>query len=267
MDQKALLANIKDIVINIRRDAQEGVVFPMAYNTEGKPLFELKLLSTGGQRQFDTDKIIQRYDQRIAMTAVADFLLLGQDKVGSFALAKSKTTLFATAIGAFLDIIADVFNRYAIPRLFALNDFQISDYPQITHGDLENVDLGELGDYIQKLSLSGFPLMNDPELQKYLMKVAHLPEPPEMLTQEDIQIDESKNPGTDSNSMVSIPGLPIQTPTGLAKPADTTPVNQKPPVTSPVVTNQLGNTETNSFTDNRKVTDEAEEDRKRFPMY
>ena len=34
----------------------------------GKPLYDLKLLTTGGSRQFDTDKVIQRYDHRIAMS-------------------------------------------------------------------------------------------------------------------------------------------------------------------------------------------------------
>jgi hypothetical protein len=215
IDEQNLLANLKNIIINIRRDAQEGVVFPMAYNTTGKPLFELKLLSTGGQRQFDTDKIINRYDQRIAMTAVADFLLLGSDKVGSYALAKSKTSMFANAVGAFLDIIADVFNNYAIPRLFALNDFQISNYPKITHGDLENVDLGELGDYLQKLSMSGFPLFPNMDLEKYLMKVAHLPEPPDVLAEPDMQIEDSQNEGSDNAPEFEIPGVPLQTPTGL----------------------------------------------------
>jgi hypothetical protein len=259
--EKQLLAGIKEIVVNIRRDAQEGVIFPNAMNEQGKSLYELKLLSTGGNRQFNTNEIISRYDQRIAMTALADFILLGSDKVGSFALASSKTNLFATAIGAFLDIIADVFNRYAIPRLFDLNDLQISDHPKITHGDLEAVDLKELGDYIQKLAASGYPLFPNLELEKYLMKQANLPEPPDPLGEASMQMD-SKQPDF-PEKVVEIPGLPLQTPTGLGTPADTTPVNGQPGVQT-VVTNQLGNTETNAFTDNQRLTDEALVDSKRI---
>lgn len=261
IDQKNLFASIKDIVINIRRDAMEGVVFPQVFDTNGKPMFELKLLSSGGQRQFDTDKIINRYDQRIAMTMLADFLFLGQQSVGSFALVDNRTNLFATAIGALLDQMCEVFNRYALPRLFSLNDFEISNLPKIVHGDLESVNIKDLGDYIQKLAASGFPLFPNDDLEKHLMKVANLPEPPDPLKSESLQVQPNINA---PSSIQEIPGLPIQTPTGLAKPADTTPVNQKPPVQNPVVTNQLGNTETNSFTDNWKDTEDAEAEMEKF---
>lgn len=239
-EQKTLLANIKDIVTNIRRDEQEGVIFPSSYDeVSHKPLYELKLLTTGGTRQFDTDKVVQRYDQRIAMAALADFILLGQDKVGSFALATSKTTLFSTAIGAFLDIIADVFNRYAIPRLFAMNDFQISDYPQIKHGDMDSVDLKELGDYVQKLAMAGMPLFPNDELEKYLLKVANMPEPPDPLAPQDMQVQPKKP--MEADKVTQIPANPVQTPMNTAEPNDTTPVNGKPPITP--VTNASGNAE------------------------
>lgn len=239
-EQKALLSEIKNIVINVRRDAQEGIVLPMIYDQNGKPLFDFKLLSTGGSRQFDTDKIIQRYDQRIAMSAMADFLLLGQDKAGSYALASSKTNLFSTSIGAFLDIIAETFNRFAIPRLFALNSFQMSDYPKIEHGDLEAVDLKVLGDYLTQLAQAGMPLFPDPELEKYLRKVANLPESSGIANQTDMQVQ--PQPQVEPERVVEIPDSPIQSPTGLNIPADTTPVNQKPPV-QVVTTNETGNTE------------------------
>lgn len=177
MAEKNILQSIKTIVTNIRRDEQEGIIFPKSYDSNGKDMYELKLLSTAGQRQFDTDKTIQRYDQRIAMTAMADFLLLGHNQVGSFALASSKTNLFSVAIGGFLDIICDVFNRHAIPRLFKFNNFKVKEFPKIVHGDMESVDLDELGKYVQALAGAGMPLFPNEELQKYLMKVAKMPEP------------------------------------------------------------------------------------------
>ena len=62
-------------------------------------------MSTGGRRQFDTNAIIERYDTRMAMTVLADFIFLGHQSVGSFALSSDKTELFSMAIGAYLDII------------------------------------------------------------------------------------------------------------------------------------------------------------------
>ena len=75
------------IVTNIRRDEQEGALIPSTRDQNGNYLHELKLLSTGGQRSFNTNEIIQRYDTRIAQSCLADFIILGQQKVGSFALA------------------------------------------------------------------------------------------------------------------------------------------------------------------------------------
>jgi len=95
--------------------------------------------------------------------------------VGSYALASSKTNLFAVAIGAFLDEIEDVLNTHAVPRLFKLNDFKVESYPELRHGDIESVELSELGEFIQRLSGAGMPLFPNKELEKYLLEVANLP--------------------------------------------------------------------------------------------
>jgi hypothetical protein len=67
-EQQSVLAAIQQIVTSIKRNEQEGVIFPQIYDDNGHKLFELVLLSSGGTRQFDTDKVITRYDQRIAMS-------------------------------------------------------------------------------------------------------------------------------------------------------------------------------------------------------
>ena len=72
---------------------------------------------------------------------LADMVLLGQDKVGSYALAGAKKVLFAAALESFLDSIAAVFNTYCIPRLFRLNGgLGVSDYPKLTHGPVEEIE-------------------------------------------------------------------------------------------------------------------------------
>lgn len=234
--QKAQLQYIKDIVKNVRRDEQAGIVFPLAYDSNGKALYDFKLISTGGTRQIDTDKIIGRYDQQIARVALADFILLGHQNVGSFALAEAKTDLFAVAVGAYLDMIADVFNRYAVPRLFGLNDFTVTDYPKIVHGDLESVDLKELGDYITKLSGSGMPLFPsvDGKLENYLLKVASLPEQPQGAAMSSLHVDDNAGGGAAGENTMEgkrqeVPGQQPGQPGQLQ--SDTSPVNPKQPAT------------------------------------
>lgn len=175
VEDKAILQETKKIVRNVKRDEQEGLVYPLAYDDKGNKLYDLQLLTTGGRRQFDTDKIVQRYDSRIAMTVLADFILIGHEKSGSYSLSSTKTNLFSVALGAWLDSICETLNRKAVTQLFMLNGFDITRLPKITHGDVENIPLEELGEYISKLSGAGFPLFPNNDLENYLLRVANLP--------------------------------------------------------------------------------------------
>ena len=178
-NDKSVFNELQKIATSIRRDEQEGIIMPGDRDSSGSRLYELELLSTGGTRQFDTNKIIQRYDQRIAMTILADFILLGHEKVGSFALSASKTSLFASAISAWLDEIKQVFNQYAFPRIFKLNGMPLENMPTLEYGDIETPDLKELGEYLTKLSSAGAELFPDDQLENYLRGAANLPSKPE----------------------------------------------------------------------------------------
>ena len=175
------------LVTSIRRDKNEGVVLPFGW--------DLKLLSSGSSRQFDTNAIINRYDQRIAITMLADIVMLGADKVGSFALAKVKQSMLSAALDAQLLSIVDVFNRYAIPRLFKLNYFPgITGYPKLQTTSVVAPDLKELGDYIKALSGTTLNLWPDLDLENYLRKVAGLPETDEKSSKMRAEKADNKKP-------------------------------------------------------------------------
>lgn len=165
---------IENLVRGIKRNENEGVLFPLAYDENGRELYKLTLLNAGGARQFDTDKIVGRYDQRIAMTVLADFILLGHENVGSFALGASKIDLFTTAISQIAGSIAEVFNQYAIPRLLKMNGMDTSRPPEIAFGDLTHIDLAVLGDFIAKVAGTG-ALVIDAALDEHLRTVSGLP--------------------------------------------------------------------------------------------
>ena len=172
--QQSVLAEITQIVQNIKRNEQEGVIFPLMYDENGNEMFSLELLSSGGSRQFDTDKVIARYDQRISMSVLSDFILLGHEQVGSFALGSQKMDLWTMSVEAIAKSIAEVMNQYAIPRLLKLNGMNTELTPYLTYGEVSSVDLGELADYVQKLVGAG-ALMPDEKLEAYLREQASLP--------------------------------------------------------------------------------------------
>ena len=173
--ERAVLQAWQTMVKNVRRDQQEGILIPSDRDSSGNLLFDFKLLSTGGARQFDTTKVIDRYNRAIATSVLADFIFLGQQSVGSFALSSDKTSLFATAIGAFMNNIADTVNRSLLTRLWALNGMDPDLMPKMVPGDLETPNLGELGEFIQTLAGSGAQLFPDRELENHLREIAGLP--------------------------------------------------------------------------------------------
>lgn len=166
----------KKMVRDVRRDAQEGIVMPLAYDEETKqPLYTFELMSAAGARQFDTDAIIQRYEQRILMTVLADFILVGHQDTGSYALHTDKTGIFRSSLNSFATAICNVFNRHEIPRLFALNGWELDAFPEIMPSDVDAPDLTELGAFMTAMTQSGMMFFPDPDLEEYIRRVAKLP--------------------------------------------------------------------------------------------
>lgn len=155
------------IVRNIRRDEQEGVLLPFGW--------ELKLLATAGKRAFNTTDIVNRYDQRIAMTVLADFILLGHaNRMGSFALAKSKTSMFAMSLVGYLNTLRDTFNTQELPRLWRLNGFPMDMMPRLDYTPVDSPNLKDMASYIAALAGSGVDF-STPELQRYLLQMGGVP--------------------------------------------------------------------------------------------
>lgn len=168
-DMNAIRAGLEAMVKNIRRDSTEGLVLPFGYTFE--------LTSTGGSRQFDTNSIIARYDTKISQTVLADFIQLGHESVGSFALSSDKTNHFSMAICAFLDIICQTFNSQGIPALIDINGDHfagVTDYPRLTHGDIEDVDLATMATFIKDMTSIGV-IIPDESLEDYVRQLGKLP--------------------------------------------------------------------------------------------
>jgi phage gp29-like protein len=173
-EEKALLAEVTKIVQSVKRNQTEGVVFPLDYDEHGHKTIDFTLLNSGGSRAFDTDKIISRYNQQIAMSVLADFLLLGHEGVGSQALGDSKIDLWMMAVEALATNVAEVVNQHAIPRLLRLNGVKVERTPKLVFGSVETKDLAALGGYIKNMVDAGI-IEPDPELEDYIRDIANLP--------------------------------------------------------------------------------------------
>lgn len=176
---KALYASMKDIVTKVRRDELEGVLMPLVYDQAGNKMFEFNLMSSGGSRQFDTSKIIDRLKTEIFDTALAGMIMLGQgqNSGGSWAMHSDKTQIFLMSLKAYLSQIKNVLNNHAIPRLLELNGMEVTDYPQIDHTPLEQVDVKTTSEAISALAMAGCPIFPNPDVERRLFEILGLPVP------------------------------------------------------------------------------------------
>lgn len=175
-DKEKMLQAFKTMVRSVRRNEQDGIIIPRQVDPDTKmDMFDFQLLSSSGSRQFDINTIIRRYEERILMTVLADFILVGHQSVGSYALHTDKSGLFRAGVQSIADSIADTFNRYAIPRLFEVNGWKLDELPQLVAGDIDPPDLTQLSAFMGQLSNAGVQWFPDPELEKFLREAARLP--------------------------------------------------------------------------------------------
>ena len=167
----------RKMVRGVRRDENEGLVLPTQYDQETKqPLFDFELMSSGGARQFDTTQIIQRYEQRILMAVLADFILVGHEGVGSYSMHTDKQGLFRSAMNSIVKAIADTLNRHAVPRLFSLNGWKLDNLPYFEPTNIDPPDLTQLAQFISSTAGAGMQWFPDPDLEKFVREIARLPE-------------------------------------------------------------------------------------------
>lgn len=166
-DMVNLLSTLKKIVRSVRRDEQEGMVMPW--------WAEFKLITSGSRKTFNTNDVIARYDQRMAMSVMADFIMLGHEAVGSKALAATKISLFTSALSSFLDTVKAIIDRRAIPTLMQFNGIPMELAPTLDHGDVESINIQELGDFIAKLASVGFNPLAGFDAQRSVLEAARLP--------------------------------------------------------------------------------------------
>jgi hypothetical protein len=175
----ATLKAYQDLAVNIRRDEQEGAVLPSDRDERGNLQYELKLLNSGGARQFDTSAIVTRYKQDILGAVLADFIMMGQTARGTQSLAETKVEMFLTAVQGFTNIIAAVLNTQLLPRLWRLNGFDQKTRPRFAFDKVQKPNLGAMGDFLQKAASAGLPLFPDQETEAFVRDFAGLPPPPE----------------------------------------------------------------------------------------
>lgn len=152
---KAVYAHYKNMVRNLQMNEQAGVVMPLMYDEGKNKMFDFQLLSVDNTTAQHIDKAITRWDNKILTALHSDLLKMGQDAVGSYSLADSKSNMLAMSIEARLKEIQDVLNNDLVPWLYKMNGWRDEKMPKFVYGDLDETDLEVFSKAVQRAKAVG----------------------------------------------------------------------------------------------------------------
>lgn len=168
------MTKAKQLLEQWKADDMSGWVLPQ-FGPGQHERWDVDVVNSPGNKQVDSNTVIQRYDLAIARTFLAQFLLLGQ-QTGSWALGRDQRDLFELALGAILQMVEDIVNRFLVPPLFRLNGFGVlTALPQIRPGRISKADMTKFATAVQALIGAGI-LTPDRELERFTRSEFDLPE-------------------------------------------------------------------------------------------
>lgn len=173
---RSTLEQIKIIGEQIRANERAYVLFPGRKNSDGNDSgYDLELLSSAGAKQHNLNAVFSRYDSLLAQGLMIGFIKFGhQTATGSYSLAATNTDLLGFFMANLLDNIYDALQHQVVNRLMMHNKVPKEYWPLITHTDIEQSQLGSLGDFLQKMVASGI-ISADDNLEKHVREFANLP--------------------------------------------------------------------------------------------
>lgn len=161
------MTRAEDILLGIRAHERGYVVTPAGY--------KFSLAGMGQGRAMDLLPIIQHHDRMIAVSVLAPQLALGENPQGSFAMSKDQSGFFMLAERAVASQIADVHNRYLIPKWVNFNYAGVTRYPQLSFGAIETRDIEGLINALVPAVNAGLVTADD-RLEAWLRDTAGMPE-------------------------------------------------------------------------------------------
>ncbi|KKM01473.1 hypothetical protein LCGC14_1794040, partial [marine sediment metagenome] len=174
-------AAAKKLSERIRQDEQSGITLPPPKGPEDHQKWHVTLLSSPGSKQFDTDKIVNRLSNEIAVSILMGFIRFGlQGTAGTYNLARDARDLFHLAMVGMLNGIEDIINRFMVRPLFVLNPTafgKLTALPTLQHGEVGKQVVAEVAEAIGKAVKDGL-ILPDPAVEEFVRGLLGLPEKP-----------------------------------------------------------------------------------------
>lgn len=174
-EKQEALKLFQKALVNAHHARESGIILPYVTDDKGNKMFDFDIKNIGGTSRYDTDKIINRYNQEILVGLFADVLALGSGGGGgSYSLSESKLSVIDLAVRARLDEIRNQLNHDLVRQIFELNGWDTEVMPYFEYRLPEAVNLEELGKFIQRVKAVGM-LPIKPKVVNWVLKLAEIP--------------------------------------------------------------------------------------------
>jgi len=160
---------LQEIVANLRTAKNVGVIIPGS-KEDG---WSFEFASPAGGDKTGMWESIKHHNREISKNILAQFIDLGSEKGGSYALSENQSSIFMLSLEAIAKNIKGIVNKYIIPELVKLN-FDTEDYPTLESDKIGDVDIATVSSALSQLTTAGL-LSPDFNTENYLRTVLRLP--------------------------------------------------------------------------------------------
>ena len=183
-DQKAILENVEKILRDVRFNEEGFMVLPSDpwLDSDGKVTggvgskrFDIRLMSSEGNRNIDPRPVITAYQGQIADSVLASFISLGKNGVGSYAMSETQQDLFLRSVESYINTIYDTISKQLLTRLWELNGLDFDLMPKLKAGDVAKKDLQSISGFLRNLNSANINVADQPSVVSKLMDFAELP--------------------------------------------------------------------------------------------
>jgi len=161
------VSRIENLLKNLRANEKAFLMMPSGW--------EVEMMDMHGSQTMNPAEAIKRKNWEIAINVLAPHIVLGQQTVGSFALAKQLGSDFDDSVQAYGEEIAETINSHAIKQLVDINFGEQKVYPKLRVTGINQVDVKTMSEGLKNLIDSGV-LHPDEGDEVYAREIAGLPE-------------------------------------------------------------------------------------------
>ncbi|WP_422475388.1 phage portal protein family protein [Endozoicomonas sp. ALB032] len=156
-DQKAAVLYLKNIITQLKRNHQTGLLLPSDTNEQGKHIMDVELMSSSGSGPAFESILNERREKKLEClsTGMLAFTGLGtMTNSGSYALGDVHSQLYIKTMGMYVRTLETSLNRM-IKTLIKINKFDMSLLPQLKFEQLEMSSLTEFANGLKAMIDSG----------------------------------------------------------------------------------------------------------------